>query len=150
MCSSAFRAIADQLENRFPTSAFNVYVFYFSDGDNWGGDNQKMVEIIKDELGPERINMIGISQICSWRYQDSVKQYIDEQIKSGLFGHNDYIRTAYVGPEEKEDDGNSFGNWGYAPDITEEARNEQIIEAIRTLLAADPEARKMLDEMAVA
>jgi len=149
MCSSAFRAVADQLENRFPPEAFNVYLFYFSDGDNWGGDNQKMVEIIKNELGPDRINMIGISQICSWRYQDSVKQYIDEQIKSGTFGGNDYIRTAYVGPEEKTDDGNSFGNWGYAPDLSEEARNEQIISAIRRLLAADPSQREaLLNEVA--
>ena len=144
MCSSAFRAVADQLENRFPPHAFNVYIFYFSDGDNWGGDNQKMVEIIKEELGPERINMIGISQICSWRYQDSVKQYIDEQIKSGVFV-NDYIRTAYVGPEEKDDSDSGFGNWGYAPDLSEENRNEQIIEAIRKLLSVDPAIQREVE-----
>lgn len=140
MCSSAFRAIADQLENRFPPSAYNVYVFYFSDGDNWGDDNSKMTKIIKEELGPEIVNMIGISQICSWRYQDSVKQYIDGELTNGGLS-KDYIRTAYVGPEEKEDENNfGFGNWGYAPDLTEDDRNEQIIDAIRKLLSVD-EAR---------
>jgi len=135
MCSSAFRAIADQLENRYPPSAFNVYVFYFSDGDNWGDDNSKMVKIIKEELGPQTINMIGISQICSWRYQDSVKQYIDDQLEKGELD-SEYIRTAYVGPEEKKDDGNyGFGHWGYAPDLSEEDRNEKIIDAIRKLLS---------------
>lgn len=136
MCSSAFQAIADQLENRYPPEAYNVYIFYFSDGDNWGDDNEKMVKVIKEKLGPEIINMIGISQICSWRYQDSVKQYIDNALGSGTLNKS-YIRTAYVGPEEKADDKGGFGfsNWGYKPDLTEEDRNEQIIEAIRKLLA---------------
>jgi uncharacterized protein len=139
MCSSAFRSIADQLENRFPPSNFNVYIFYFSDGDNWGGDNQKMVEIIKEELGPDRINMIGISQICSWRYQDSVKAYIDDSLKNGKL-NKDYLRTAGIGQDEEasDSDTNSFGgNWGYSPDLSEEDRNSQIIGAIKRLLAAD-------------
>ncbi len=146
MCSSAFRSIADQLENRFPPSSFNVYIFYFSDGDNWGGDNEKMVQIIKEELGPDRINMIGVSQICSWRYEDSVKQYIDQQLKTGTLD-KDYLRTAYIGPSE-EDDGNASpntfgGNWGYAPNMSEEDRNTQIIDAIKRLLAADQSVRDM-------
>jgi uncharacterized sporulation protein YeaH/YhbH (DUF444 family) len=142
MCSSAFRAIADQLENRYPPEAFNIYIFYFSDGDNWGDDNGKMVKIIKEELGPEIVNMIGISQICSWRYEDSVKQYIDSCLSDGTLS-SEYIRTAYVGPEEKEDDGNyGFGRWGYAPDLTEEDRNEQIIDAIRKLLSVEAERQK--------
>ena len=136
MCSSAFQVIADQLENRYPPEAYNVYIFYFSDGDNWDDDNNKMINIIKEKLGPEIVNMIGVSQICSWRYQDSVKQNIDEALASGRLNKN-YIRTAYVGPNEEADTGGSFGNWGYQPDLTEEDRNEQIIEAIRKLLAAD-------------
>lgn len=136
-CSSAFRAIADQLENRFPPSAFNVYVFYFSDGDNWGGDNEKIVEIINEELGPNVVNMVGITQICSWRYEDSVKQYIDESLASGKLG--DFVRTAYIGPEEKQASTDEYGfpNWGYAPSMTDEDRDGQIIEAIRTILGKD-------------
>jgi len=137
LCSSAFKAVSEQLENRYPPSAFNVYIFYFSDGDNWGGDNERMGEIIKEQLGPDIVNMIGISQICSWRYQDSVKQYVDEMLDKGELS-KEYIRTAYVGPDEKPDDGNyGFGRWGYVPDLSEEDRNEQIIDAIRKLLSVD-------------
>jgi len=142
MCSSAFRAIADQLENRYPPEAYNVYIFYFSDGDNWGGDNEKMVKIMKEELGPHRINMIGISQICSWRYQDSIKEYIDASLNTGELDST-YVRTAYVGPEEKASDDNyGFGHWGYNPDLPEEARNEQIIKAIHRLLSVEQERQK--------
>lgn len=135
-CSSAFRSIADQLENRYPPHAYNVYIFYFSDGDNWGGDNERMLEIINQELGPDRVNMIGMSQICSWRYEDSVKAFFDSSIKKGKLG--DYFRTTYVGPEESRNDSNhGFGNWGYAPELTEEDRNSQIIEGIKALLGRD-------------
>lgn len=136
MCSSAFRAIADQLENRYPPSAFNIYIFYFSDGDNWGDDNGKMVKIIKEELGAHTVNMIGISQICPWRYEDSVKQYIDKCLSDGELDSS-YIRTAYVGPEEKDEKDGGFSQWGYSPDLTEEDRNQQIIEAIKLLLSVE-------------
>ena len=138
-CSSAFKAIAEQLENRYPPHAYNVYVFYFSDGDNWGGDNEEMLKVIKEELGPNKVNMIGMSQVCSWRYEDSVKHFFDEAIKSGKL--SDYMRTAYVGPEEASGDSNfGFGNWGYAPDMSEEDRNSQIIEAIKSLLGKESPA----------
>jgi uncharacterized sporulation protein YeaH/YhbH (DUF444 family) len=137
MCSSAFEAIADQLENRYPPDKFNVYIFYFSDGDNWGDDNARMVKIIKERLAPDIVNMIGISQICSWRYEDSVKQYVDESLKKGELS-SECVRTVNVGPNDTPNDAQNFSNWGYKPDLSEDDRNEQIIDAVRKLLASDP------------
>lgn len=139
-CSSAFEAVADQLVNRYPPEKFNVYFFYFSDGDNWGGDNEKMIKIMKERLNAHIVNLIGVTQVCSWRYEDSVKQHIDAAIKEGKL---DNVKTAYIGPEEKSSDsGDPFGgSWGYAPDMSEEDRNGQIIEAIRTLLGSEDKAR---------
>lgn len=132
MCSSAFEKISEQLENRYPPEKFNVYVFYFSDGDNWGGDNEKIVKIIKEKLGPNVVNMIGVTQVCSWSYQGSVKEYIDEAIKKNeLF--KDHVKTAYVGQDSKSD--SDSDSWGYAVDMSEEDRNQQIIDAIRKLLS---------------
>jgi len=135
-CSSAFDAIAEQLVNRYPPDKFNVYIFYFSDGDNWDGDNERIVKIMKEKLGPSVANMIGITQVCSWRYEDSVKQHIDEAIKKGELPA-DLVKTAYVGPEEKTDSSDGFSSgWGYAPNMTEDDRNQQIIDAIRKLLSS--------------
>ena len=64
---------------------------------------------------------------------------MDQKLKEGYLSQ-DYIRTAYVGPEEKEDTNSyGFGNWGYAPDLSEEDRNTQIIDAIRKILSVDQE-----------
>lgn len=132
-CSSAFRAIADQLENRYPPHAYNVYLFYFSDGDNWGGDNEKVVEIINKELGPDIVNMIGITQICSWRYENSVKQFIDQQLSSGVLGNS--VRTANIG----SDNNNSVDEWGWGQSqvMPDDDRDMQIIDAIKGILSKD-------------
>jgi len=50
MVSSAFR-LADQIiDDRFPTSTWNNYIFAFSDGDNWGEDNQRCIDAVKTVL----------------------------------------------------------------------------------------------------
>lgn len=136
-CSSAFRAIANQLENRFPPESYNVYLFYFTDGDNWDGDNGKIVDIINKELGPEIVNMIGITQVCSWRYDSSVKHYIDERLKDGSLG--DFVRTSYIGPNENESSVDEFGfpNWGNSVSLTDDDRDTQIIDAIREILGKE-------------
>lgn len=134
-CSSAFKAIAEQLENRYPPHAYNIYVFYFSDGDNQHGDNERMVKIIKEELGADKVNLIGMSQICAWRYDESVKCYFDECIKDGRLGSN--VRTTSVGEKTDGDKDFGFGNWGYKSDMTEEQRNTQIIEGIKKLLGKE-------------
>lgn len=124
LCSSVFKSIAEQLENRYPPEAFNIYLFYFTDGDNWEGDNEKVVKIINEQLGPNVVNMIGVSQICSWNYMDSFKKSIDENIK------HDYLRSVDIGSEQNT----KSPAWNYRPDMDDETRNNQIIDAIRHLL----------------
>lgn len=131
-CSSAFEAVADQLTNRYPPEKFNVYFFYFSDGDNWGGDNDRIIKIINERLGPNVVNMIGITQVCSWSYDNSVKQHMDAALKEGKL-NKEHVKTAYVGPDTK-DSSSGFGSTTMA----EEDRNQQIIEAIRRLLSVNP------------
>lgn len=133
MCSSAFEKIAEQLENRYPPSAYNVYVFYFSDGDNWTEDNSKMLKIVKENLNTDKVNLIGISQICAWSYQDSIKKVFDEAISEGTLSSS-LVRTTQLGPE-KVPDSNGFGSWGYSPEMSEDERNSQIIRGIRELLS---------------
>lgn len=141
MCSSAFGAISEQLQNRYPPSAYNVYIFYFSDGDNWGDDNSKMVKIIKEELNLDKVNLIGMAQICSWSYDDSVKKYLDKALKDGELSQR-LLRTTNIGPEKNESPSpTGWANWGYTPEMSEEERNTQIIRGIRELLA-DPEDYK--------
>lgn len=128
-CSSAFEIIAEQLTNRYPPEKFNVYIFYFTDGENYGGDNDRIVELMKEKLGPNVANMIGITQVCSTSYSNSVKHHVDDSISSGEL-EPEHVKTVSIG--SKSTGGSTWG----APLMTEEDRNQQILDGIRTLLSS--------------
>jgi uncharacterized sporulation protein YeaH/YhbH (DUF444 family) len=50
MVSSAFILARKIIEDRYPTTIWNNYVFAFSDGDNWPEDNSRCVQSVKDIL----------------------------------------------------------------------------------------------------
>ena len=61
LCSSAFAAAYEHMSVHYDPVAWNVYAMEFSDGDNWGDDNIKCVEIIKKML--PYCSMIGYGEI---------------------------------------------------------------------------------------
>ena len=40
------------LNKEFPPSDWNIYCFQFSDGDNWGEDNQTSLQILRENILP--------------------------------------------------------------------------------------------------
>ncbi len=107
-CSTAFVMADELIEFRFPAHAWNIYLFYFTDGDNWGQDNTVMVETIAEKLGPSVVNMIGVVQVLSYDYASSVKKVIDVAVREKKLDRH-YIRTVSVGPEDSDD--NINGGW---------------------------------------
>lgn len=130
-CSSAVKYIAKQLKHRYPPERWNVYVFYFSDGDNWSGDNAVFCNTLKNELGPDKVNLIGVTEILPSGWGDeSLKQGVDKAIASKALD-NKYVRTAGIsnsGEDKKR------GYWGWSNNMTEEDRNNSIKQAIKELL----------------
>jgi uncharacterized sporulation protein YeaH/YhbH (DUF444 family) len=126
-CSSALKFINKQFENRYPPDKWNIYVFYFTDGENWGEDNEIFIKSLAEDFKPHIVNFTGIAQILASSYSDSVKFHVDEAIKSGRLD-KECVRTVQVGGSP---DGKSL--WS-SPSLSEENRNEQIIEAIQQLL----------------
>jgi uncharacterized protein len=126
-CSSALKFITQQFENRYPPDKWNIYVFYFTDGENWGDDNNIFIKTLAEEFKPNIVNFTGITQILASSYTDSVKYHVDKAIKDGVLD-SEFVRTVSVGgsPDGKP-------SWS-APPLSEENRNEQIIEAIQKLL----------------
>jgi sporulation protein YhbH len=60
--SSAYQLALDIMEKRYQASAWNVYAFHFSDGDNWGDvDNQQCLALVRAIL--ERANAFGYGEI---------------------------------------------------------------------------------------
>jgi sporulation protein YhbH len=62
--SSAYKICAELIEREFPPSDWNIYCFQFSDGDNWGEDNEKSLELLSDDLLPQ-VNLFCYGQVES-------------------------------------------------------------------------------------
>jgi uncharacterized sporulation protein YeaH/YhbH (DUF444 family) len=129
-CSSSLKFIADNFKHRFPANKWNIYCFYFSDGENFDNDNQVFCDTIKKEFPPDVCNLIGITQVLCWNYKDSLKQYIDGKIKSKYL-NNEYVRTVSIG-KEQEQTGYAIGS--YSSTFSEEERNGHVRNAIKVLL----------------
>jgi len=123
LCSSAFKFISNQFEARFPLNKWNVYVFYFTDGENMESDNPVLVETIKESLAPRLVNFVGISQILSYS-NDGVKEYIDNHLKMP-----NLKTTAITGTNT---------GWFNTPSLSDDERGNQIKKAIRELLGKQP------------
>lgn len=127
-CSSALKFINKQFENRYPPEKWNIYVFYFTDGDNWGDDNDVFIKSLQEDFKPHIVNFVGITQILPYTHEGTVKDEVDKAIKAGILDA-EYVRTAIVG--QKLDFKSGFYSM---PSLSEEDRNEQIMNAIKTLL----------------
>lgn len=62
--SSAYKVCVDQLQTAFPPSEWNTYVFQFSDGDNWGEDNQQSLQMLREQILPN-VNLFCYGQVES-------------------------------------------------------------------------------------
>ena len=120
-CSSALKLIQNQFENRFPPEKWNVYVFYFTDGENWWDDNEIFINTLAEEFKPHVVNFTGITQIMSDQYDGSIKYHVDSAIRSGKLD-SDCVRTVEIGPTNSRSG------------FSEQERDQQIMEAIKILL----------------
>jgi uncharacterized sporulation protein YeaH/YhbH (DUF444 family) len=63
--SSAYHLVSEIVHEECPPSEWNVYVFHFSDGDNWGGgDTQLCVKLLGERLLPA-VNLFCYGQVAS-------------------------------------------------------------------------------------
>lgn len=97
ICSSAYELALQTIEAKYDPNQWNIFSFHFSDGETWGDDADKCVELVKKLLVP--CNMVGYGEIDisgygsgSWgsllgKYEDSdlaseekfVKAYITDK-----------------------------------------------------------------------
>lgn len=83
-CSSANKLALDIIDDRYPTSRYNVYPLHFSDGDNNYGDNPKCIEYVQQLLDGE-VSQYAYVQIgassTSGLLSDYIKKIKDERFK---------------------------------------------------------------------
>ena len=97
-CSSALKLIDKQFDNRFPPSKWNIYILYFSDGENWGEDNNEFITVIKEKFPSKLVNLVAITQVLSQMYAGtSLKEYVDSNV------HQDNLRTTDITSLDERD-----------------------------------------------
>jgi len=65
MISSAYRLALEIMRRDYDTSRWNIYLFHFSDGDNWSADDTRAcLELLSSELLP-RTNQFAYGQVDS-------------------------------------------------------------------------------------
>ena len=65
LISSALHVCQDLIENDYPISEWNIYCFYFSDGDNWSQeDTQLCVQMLSENI-LRKTNLFGYGQVES-------------------------------------------------------------------------------------
>lgn len=119
-CSSCLKLMAKQLEHRYTPEKWNIYCFYFTDGDNWDNDTPVFLETLTKEFPPNICNLFGVTQVlCDNGYENSIKYAVDEEVKEQM----NNIRTVSVGSET-----------GYS-NLSDDDRNEAVKNAIKALLS---------------
>lgn len=149
-CSSCPRLVSDLLRHRYPVEQYNVYFFYFTDGENWGGDNEVFCKTLREDLGPDRVNFCGVTQVKCWDYRSSLGKHVEQEISEGKLDE-DFVRTAYIGGNTGEgDEGMARMPWGGygVPDMTEQERAQAIMRAIKALLGPEPKKGSPIQEVA--
>ncbi len=75
--SSAYELADKIITSRYPPDQWNIYAFHFSDGDNWGDDIPKCIEILTDRLLP-KVNLFGYGQVESPYGSGEFHEYVSE------------------------------------------------------------------------
>lgn len=95
--SSAFEKVEKLIKEKYPPNDWNIYVYHYSDGDNWGHDDQKSIESI-ERLLPQ-VNEVGYIQTTSaWgsgKFKDSLKDHFGDT-------HNK-VRVAKINDNQPEE-----------------------------------------------
>jgi len=63
--SSAYKLAEQIVQDSYPPDSWNLYLFHFSDGDNWSqGDTDECLQLLRDRL-LEGVNLFGYGQVES-------------------------------------------------------------------------------------
>jgi sporulation protein YhbH len=62
--SSAYKVCTELIKREFPPTDWNIYCFQFSDGDNWGEDNEACLKYLREGILPH-VNLFCYGQVES-------------------------------------------------------------------------------------
>lgn len=81
--SSGYEKALEIIEERYPPANWNIYTFHCSDGDNWGEDNDRAVELGQKLC--EVCNLFGYGEIKTSSYTSTIMSRYLEDIHADNF-----------------------------------------------------------------
>lgn len=81
--SSGYEKAIEMIEERYPPSNWNIYTFHCSDGDNWGEDNDRAVELANKLC--DMCNLFGYGEIKTSSYTSTIMNRYLEDVKKPNF-----------------------------------------------------------------
>ncbi len=81
--SSGYQKALEIIEERYHPSNWNIYAFHCSDGDNWGEDNDKAVELANKLC--DVCNLFGYGEIKTSTYTSTIMNRYYEDVSSPNF-----------------------------------------------------------------
>ena len=96
--SSAFHLVNDIVEKAFPLNEWNIYVFYLSDGENFGSDNDLCVDYLKTMQN--YANLIGITEVKAVRSWATFLPHIQSKLSSGELDPKTIVTASMDSPSD--------------------------------------------------
>ena len=81
--SSGYEKALEIIEEKYPSANWNIYSFHCSDGDNWGEDNDKAVELANKLC--DISNLFGYTEIKTSTYTSTIMTRYLEDVKKTNF-----------------------------------------------------------------
>jgi uncharacterized sporulation protein YeaH/YhbH (DUF444 family) len=79
--SSAYELCLRLIEDKYPSTEWNVYPFHFSDGDNWSSrDTERCVDLLRNSLLPQ-VNQFSYGQVKSAYGSGQFKKDLDQAFR---------------------------------------------------------------------
>ncbi len=83
LISSSYKLCLDLIEKQYPPNDWNIYIFQFSDGDNWSAEDTKLcINLLKTKILPN-VNLFGYGQVDSrygsGQFFKDLKNFITDQ-----------------------------------------------------------------------
>jgi hypothetical protein len=95
--SSAYELCHSIMRQDYPPEEWNVYAFHFSDGENYGGDDDhRCLELLQDDLLPN-VNMFCYGQVqgaYGKQFLETLDEIEDEKMVSAKIDSNEHIFAA--------------------------------------------------------
>lgn len=119
--SSVFDMMAEDIKYKYPPDKWNIYIFYFTDGDNMHSDNQDVEKLLSTKFTEDIVNMVGYVEIYPFMASSSLGSYLNKCIKDGKFKSN-FLKVEALNTQDS-----------FKP--SEEDKNKRIMDILRRLLS---------------